>query len=47
MSQRTVETYVETMKYKLGCSNRAQLIEKAIDSGFLFHISSSFLGLPF
>ena len=45
ISVRTVETHFETIKHKLGCCNKSQLIEKAIDSGFLFHIPANFLGI--
>jgi DNA-binding CsgD family transcriptional regulator len=45
ISVRTVETHFETIKHKLGCYNKSQLIEKAIDSGFLFHIPGSLFGL--
>ena len=30
LSPRTVETYVEQIKYKMGCSNKAEIIEQAI-----------------
>ena len=45
ISPRTVETHIENMKYKLGCYSRSQLIEKAIDNGFLFHVPANLFGL--
>jgi DNA-binding CsgD family transcriptional regulator len=44
ISTRTVETHIDTIKEKLGCTSKSQLIEKAINSGFLFHIPHSLLG---
>jgi len=44
ISNRTVEDHINAMKYKLGCNNKSQLIEKAIDSGFLFHLSGTLFG---
>lgn len=35
LSSRTVEDYLSTIKSKMDCTNKAQLIEKAIDLGFL------------
>lgn len=34
LSSRTIETYLDNIKHKLKCQNTAELIEKAIDSGF-------------
>jgi len=45
ISVRTVEAHFEAIKHKLGCRNKSQLIEKAIESGFLFHIPESLFGL--
>lgn len=38
LSLRTVEAYIECIKNKLGCYTKGQIIEKAIDSGFLFYV---------
>lgn len=38
LSRRTVESYIDSMKYKFDCYKKGQIIEKAIDSGFLFYI---------
>jgi DNA-binding CsgD family transcriptional regulator len=35
LSFRTVETYVEQVKDKLNCASKSELIEKAIDSGYI------------
>ncbi|NRB10778.1 MAG: hypothetical protein HRU35_04090 [Rickettsiaceae bacterium] len=45
ISYRTVEIHIQTIKHRLGCQNKSQLIEKAIDSGFLFHVPEIMLGL--
>jgi DNA-binding CsgD family transcriptional regulator len=44
INARTVETHIANIKAKLGCTSKSQLIEKAINSGFLFHIPHSLLG---
>lgn len=38
LSVRTVESYFMIIKLKLGCNNKSQIIEKAINSGFLHYI---------
>lgn len=38
ISVKTVEGHFEKIKLKMGCSSKSQLIEKAIDSGFLNYI---------
>ncbi|WP_341755693.1 MULTISPECIES: LuxR C-terminal-related transcriptional regulator [unclassified Candidatus Tisiphia] len=43
LSVRTVESYFAIIKLKLGCSNKSQLIEKAINSGFLHYIPNSII----
>jgi len=43
LSGRTIETYIEHIKYKLGCYTKGQIIEKAIDSGFLYYIPEAFM----
>lgn len=45
VSDRTIEDHMHAIKYKLGCYNKSQLIEKAIDSGFLFHVPETLFGL--
>jgi DNA-binding CsgD family transcriptional regulator len=44
INARTVETHITHIKAKLGCTSKSQLIEKALNSGFLFHIPLSLLG---
>ena len=43
LSVRTIESYIEAVKYRLNCTNKSQIIEKAIDSGFLYYIPESIL----
>lgn len=43
LSVRTVESYFAIIKLKLGCSNKSQIIEKAINSGFLHYIPNSII----
>ena len=43
ISTRTVESHIEAIKHKLGCYNKGQIIEKAIDSGFLYYIPEALL----
>ena len=43
ISVRTVETHIEVIKFRLGCYNKSQLIEKAIDSGFLCYLPKFFI----
>jgi DNA-binding CsgD family transcriptional regulator len=43
LSPRTIESYINSIKYKFGCYTKGQIIEKAIDSGFLFYIPRRFL----
>jgi DNA-binding CsgD family transcriptional regulator len=38
LSVRTVESYFVIIKLKLGCNNKSQIIEKAINGGFLHYI---------
>ena len=45
VSLRTVEDHIIKIKQKLNCYNKSQLIEKAIDSGFLYYISSKFFNI--
>ncbi len=40
--ERTVEEYIALLKEKLGCDNRSQLIEKALNHEFMSFISDSF-----
>ncbi|NRB10251.1 MAG: PAS domain-containing protein [Rickettsiaceae bacterium] len=44
ISFRTVEIHLQITKHKLGCNSKSQLIEKAIDSGFLFHVPDTIFG---
>lgn len=41
ISFRTVETYLENIKIKLNCKNKSELIEKAIEEGFLTTIPNA------
>lgn len=43
ISPRTVETYLENIKFKLNCYSKSDLIEKAIHSGFMNYIPSEIL----
>jgi len=38
LSVRTVESYFNVIKFKLGCNTKSQIIEKAINSNFLHYI---------
>lgn len=42
ISPRTVECHLDAIKIKLNCQNKSEIIEKAIDSGFLFYIPKYF-----
>lgn len=41
ISPRTVENHLDAIKNKLNCSYKSEVIEKAIDSGFLCYIPKS------
>jgi len=41
---RTVESYINEIKHRLSCNSKSQIIEKAIESGFLYHIPKSLIG---
>ena len=43
LSVRTIESYIEAIKYRLGCTHKSQIIEKAIASGFLYFVPKSLL----
>lgn len=47
LSNRTVEGYVDDIKVKMECKNKAELIEKAIYLGFLEIIPPGVITLPF
>ena len=38
VSPRTIECHMDALKRKLNCQNKSDLIEQAIDSGFLYYI---------
>lgn len=38
ISPRTVECHIDAIKIKLGCQYKSEVIEKAIEKGFLFYI---------
>ncbi len=46
LSPRTVETYIERVKYKFHCLSRAELIEKAIIQGYMNVLPQSVFSLP-
>lgn len=43
LSKRTIESYLDTIKYKLQVNSKNELIEKAINNGFLSILPSSIL----
>lgn len=43
ISKRTVETHIDTIKFKLGCDTKSQLIDKAVSTGLLNYIPNSLL----
>ncbi len=38
LSLRTIESHIEAIKNRMRCTSKSELIEKAIDSGFIFYI---------
>jgi len=42
VSPRTIESHFVAIKTKLNCDYNAELIEKAIDSGFLYYVPKNF-----
>lgn len=47
LSNRTIESYLDTLKIKMNCSNKAELIEKSIDLGFLETVPSGIINHSF
>ncbi len=47
LSPRTVESYVERIKYKFQCLSKSELLEKAIIQGYMNVLPQSILSLPF
>lgn len=41
VSYRTVEGHIDAIKNKLNCNYRSEIIEKAIDNGFLYYVPKS------
>ncbi|MBA2650448.1 MAG: hypothetical protein H0U75_12805 [Legionella sp.] len=44
ISPRTVEDHMNAIKNKLNCQSKSELIEKAIENGFLYYVPKSFKG---
>ena len=44
LSQRTVDSYIDEIKFKMNCFTQAQLIEKSIGEGLFNLIPESFVG---
>lgn len=47
LSNRTIESYLDNLKIKMNCSNKAELIEKSIDLGFLETVPAGIITHPF
>jgi DNA-binding CsgD family transcriptional regulator len=45
LKSKTIDGYLETIKHRLNCYSKSQLIEKAIDSGFFYYIPKTLLDL--
>jgi len=45
ISNRTVESYIQHLKNKFSCNLKSELIEKAIEQGYIFHIPASIVPL--
>jgi DNA-binding CsgD family transcriptional regulator len=45
LSKRTVESYTENIKSKLGCMNKAELLVTAIEQGYQKHVPKSLIDL--
>lgn len=43
LSAKTIEYYIDQIKSKLSCLKKSELIEKAIDIGFIFNIPSKLI----
>jgi DNA-binding CsgD family transcriptional regulator len=43
LSPRTIETHIEDIKEKFNCQSKSELIEKAINEGFMHVIPESFI----
>lgn len=45
LSKRTIETYFENIKNKMGCSTKSEVIGKSIDEGFLNYIPTDIFNI--
>jgi len=45
LSKRTVESYVDNIKTKMGCQNKSELLVKATAQGYQCHVPKRFLNL--
>jgi len=43
LSDRTIEAYVEQLKFKFNCAYKGELIDKAVEMGYLYDLPSSLL----
>lgn len=46
ISPKTVEKHIYSLKENLNCNSKSQVIEKAIDSGFIWHLPETLLSIP-
>lgn len=46
LSPKTIEYYIDEIKFKMGCATKAEIIEKAIEKGYLM-LSDEMMGENF